>query len=344
MGDLTAIDLFSGAGGLSLGLKLGGFKVLAAVEYNEAAARTYALNHVDTKIYKSDIRDINPEKLMNELGIVPGELDLLAGCPPCQGFSTLKTRNRKTFSEDERNDFVFELLRFAYYIKPKAIMIENVPGLAKDVRAESLIRFLSENDYKVNDRTIQIKDVSDFSVPQRRRRTIIKASKFGFIEDPEVKKNKKTVRETIGEMPQVGASGDFLHDWPAKRSAKVSEIIRNIPKDGGSRSDLPKELWLDCHRRSPKSYGDVYGRMRWDDVAPTITSGCHNPSKGRFIHPDQDRAISLREAALLQTFPDNYKFHEADGKESIALMIGNALPPEFIRLHVEKIYSHLTGL
>jgi len=114
-----------------------------------------------------------------------------------------------------------------------------------------------------------------------------------------------------------------------------------VPKDGGSRTDLPKEYWLECHKRSPGGYRDVYGRMKWDDVSPTITGGCHNPSKGRFIHPEFDRAITLREAALLQTFPMNYKFSLARGKDSVALMIGNALPPNFIENHARQYVLHI---
>src|SRR5690606_18933389 len=116
------------------------------------------------------------------------------------------------------------------------------------------------------------------------------------------------------------------------------------PKNGGSRSDLPKELWLSCHLKRPGSYKDVYGRMAWSDVSPTITGGCISPSKGRFIHPEQDRAITLREAALLQTFPDNYKFSLRKGKDFAALMIGNALPPVLIHAHAKQFKAHLDTL
>jgi len=111
------------------------------------------------------------------------------------------------------------------------------------------------------------------------------------------------------------------------------EIIRAIPKDGGSRSSLPERLVLNCHKASRAGFKDVYGRIKWDDVSPTITGGCGNPSKGRYLHPEDDRAISLREAAILQTFPKTYKFSLSKGRSSVALMIGNALPPEFIRRH-----------
>jgi DNA (cytosine-5)-methyltransferase 1 len=138
-------------------------------------------------------------------------------------------------------------------------------------------------------------------------------------------------------MNEPGKSRDALHNIPEKvRTARIQKLIRDIPKNGGSRRDLPKSRQLKCHQRSNGFY-DIYGRMAWDEVAPTITSGCFNPSKGRFLHPDKDRAITMREAALLQGFPRSYIFDLSPGKEAIALMIGNALPPEFIRRHALQI-------
>ena len=142
-------------------------------------------------------------------------------------------------------------------------------------------------------------------------------------------------------LARPGKTGDVLHDLPEVRSPQVKELIKLIPKNGGSRKELPKKYWLPCHVRYPDGYRDVYGRMAWNDVAPTITGGCVNPSKGRFLHPAQNRAITLREAALLQTFPPGYKFSLEKGKDSVALMIGNALPPEFIRRHAVMIRKHL---
>jgi DNA (cytosine-5)-methyltransferase 1 len=147
-----------------------------------------------------------------------------------------------------------------------------------------------------------------------------------------------TVRDAIGDLPLAGKSGDPLHDAPEKRSEKVARLIALVPKDGGSRSDLPKRLRLKCHQRFDGFY-DVYGRMAWNDVAPTITSGCHNPSKGRFLHPTRNRAITLREAALLQGFPVDYKFPAEIKKERVSLMIGNALPPPLIAAHAGFAWS-----
>jgi DNA (cytosine-5)-methyltransferase 1 len=151
----------------------------------------------------------------------------------------------------------------------------------------------------------------------------------------------QTVRDAIGHLPRAGVSGDRLHDLPEKkRTPRVAQFIKDIPRNGGSRGDLPQSRQLPCHRRR-KGFYDVYGRMPWNDVAPTITSGCFNPSKGRFLHPRENRAITMREAALLQSFPSSYLFSPAAGKEAIALMIGNALPPEFVRRHALQIHKSL---
>jgi DNA (cytosine-5)-methyltransferase 1 len=151
----------------------------------------------------------------------------------------------------------------------------------------------------------------------------------------------RTVRGAIGRLAKPGKSRDALHNLPEIRSGKVLKLIRDIPKDGGSRTDLPKSRQLKCHKNQ-SGFNDIYGRMAWDDVAPTITSGCFNPSKGRFLHPNQNRAITMREAALLQSFPKDYVFDPAIGKQTIALMIGNALPPEFIRRNALRLRQSLS--
>lgn len=340
----TAIDLFCGAGGLTAGLKKAGFHVLAGVEFNSIAAETYKLNNQKAKIYLHDICTLSPEDIMQDLNLERGSLDLLAGCPPCQGFSTHRTRNKAVSNSDKRNDLVFEFVRYVEAMLPKTVMIENVPGLAKDWRVEEIKKRLQELGYHIDKSFAQVKDAADYGVPQRRKRLLIKASRYGSIPDAKKSKNRKTVEDAILGLPTVGCSGDPLHDFPTNRSAKVELLISLVPKNGGSRTDLPKSYWLNCHLKRPDSYRDVYGRMAWKNVAPTITSGCTNPSKGRFIHPEENRAITLREAALLQTFPKNYKFSIARGKEAIALMIGNALPPEFIRRQAVQYLGHLQGI
>ncbi|HAV5920976.1 DNA cytosine methyltransferase [Acinetobacter baumannii] len=338
----TAIDLFSGAGGLTEGLKQAGFQVLAGIEIDVIAAATYKLNHPEVKCYQQDIRNIETNQLMYELGIQKGELDLLAGCPPCQGFSTLRTRKKTIALEDNRNDLIFEYLRLVEGLLPKTLMLENVPALAKDYRMSLFLKQVAELGYYVSDNSVQVEDASNYGVPQRRKRMIVKLSRLGEIPITPVQENKITVRECfkLANLKTVGASGDSLHDYIPKRSKKVQDIINAIPRNGGSRKDLPEHLVLECHKKNPTQFNDVYGRMKWDDVSPTITGGCISPSKGRFLHPEEDRCITLREASLLQTFPKDYKFATSN-QTAIALMIGNALPPEFIRRQAIILKSHL---
>ncbi|MGK4354218.1 DNA cytosine methyltransferase [Enterobacter cloacae] len=338
---LTAIDLFCGAGGLTCGLKMAGFDVKLGVELEHVAAETYRVNHPEHPLYEADIRTLNPFEIMKDLDMKPGELDLLAGCPPCQGFSSHRTRNKVTSIEDNRNDLIFDLIKFVRAFEPKVVMIENVPALAKDSRIITVLNELHELGYKIGPLSLQVKNTAFYGVPQRRKRMILVVSKFGEIGEPEIITPQLTVKDAIRDFPLPGHSNDKLHDIIEKRSDRIKKLISLIPKDGGSRADLPKEYWLPCHIRSPDCYRDVYGRMSWDKVSPTITGGCTNPSKGRFLHPEQDRAITLREAAALQTFPAEYYFSLEKGRDFAALMIGNALPPSFIHAHAMKIKEHI---
>jgi DNA (cytosine-5)-methyltransferase 1 len=328
-----AIDLFAGCGGLTLGLKQAGFEVLAAVEIDHNAATTYAANHPTVCLKEIDIRKVKPKALMLELGLQRGQLDLLAGCPPCQGFSSLRTRNGANRNRDVRNDLVRQMLRFARTFHPKTIMMENVPKLVRHKPFKLLLDGLKRLGYKVD---FAIKDAARYGVPQRRKRLILLASRCERIRFASEARTRVTVRDAIATLPSPQAGHDRLHSLGERRSTKVQRLIRDIPKDGGSRSDLPKSRQLECHKKSD-GFKDIYGRMAWDDVAPTITSGCFNPSKGRFLHPARNRVITMREAAVLQSFPRRYKFDVSMGKTSIALMIGNALPPEFIRRHAVEI-------
>jgi DNA (cytosine-5)-methyltransferase 1 len=330
---LTAIDLFSGCGGLSQGLKVAGFTVKAAVEIDRKAQETYRLNHPKTRLYSDDVRKLDPVQILLETGLKVGELDLLAGCPPCQGFSRLRTKNKMPAVDDERNDLINDFLRFAEVMQPKTIMLENVPALAKDSRFISVRSQLHILGYQT---VVNVLDAADYSVPQRRKRLIMLASR---VHTPvvAVKSPKRlTVRKALRGMPEPRQSKDKLHGLEESRSQKVRDLIALIPKDGGSRKDLPPQFQLDCHKRSD-GFKDVYGRLAWDAVSPTITSGCHNPSKGRFLHPEENRTITLREAAVLQGFPRSYKFDVIHGKQSIALMIGNALPPPFITAQANEL-------
>ena len=330
---LLAMDLFCGCGGLTQGLKKAKFKVVGAVDIDSVSVETYKANHPEVETWHTDIKKLKVSSLKRKLGIRKGELDLLAGCPPCQGFSTMRTLNGARSVRDSRNDLVMEFLRFVEELKPKAVMMENVPGLADDRRFTKFKRRMKELGYEGD---FKILNAADYGVPQRRRRLIYVAGLKRPADLARPARKRKTVRDAIEALPRAGSSGDAVHDIPENRTSKVLALIKRIPKDGGSRTDLPYEDQLECHKKC-NGFKDVYGRMAWDEPAPTITSGCFNPSKGRFLHPVENRAITMREAALLQGFPKRYKFPTTNNKQAIALMIGNALPPEFIRRHAMAI-------
>lgn len=329
----VAVDLFCGAGGLSEGLRQAGFDVIGAVEVDVLACRAYRLNHSHAKLWEIDIRRLSGAAMMKALGLHRGDLDLLAACPPCQGFSTMRTKNGTQRNRDSRNDLIFDVLRLVRSMRPKCVMLENVPGLAENRRYVAFCKGLKSQGYHV---TSDILNTVDFGVPQKRRRLVVLASRLA---EPEFASKAVvfcTVRDFIGSLPPPKRSCDPLHNYSIERSKKIRDLIRRIPRNGGSRKALGQKQQLPCHQRL-RGFWDVYGRMAWDKAAPTITGGCINPSKGRFLHPRANRAITLREAALLQTFPKKYRFPLDKGRYQVALLIGNALPPEFIRRHATAL-------
>ena len=336
----SAIDLFCGCGGLSLGLRRAGFKVVAAIDNDSLSTSTYRLNHKRTYIVKDDIRLANPRKLMEKLDLAPRELDLLAGCPPCQGFSTLRTLNGGRVINEPMNDLVYEFLRFVEVFMPRMLMMENVPALLNDVRLEAITQRLEYLGYTSSS---DLFNAEKFGVPQRRLRMILFASLDACPPFARPIRRRRTVAEAIRRLPSPEVSEDPLHNYSVKRAEHVMSMIRRIPKNGGSRTDLPNVNQLECHQKLD-GFKDVYGRMSWHKPAPTITGGCINPSKGRYIHPADDRAITLREAALLQGFPKSYAFDMSRGRNPAAQMIGNAFPPKFAEHHARAIYTHLKAL
>lgn len=333
-----AVDLFSGCGGLTEGLKQAGFKVVGAVECDALAVETYRANHKSVKVTAEKIQDVDASVFRQGLKLLPGELDLLAGCPPCQGFSSMTTLNGKLPRDDARNDLVFEFVRFVRELLPRAIMMENVPGLATDERITRVCDELKELGYHAK---VKVLNAANYNVPQRRRRMILLAGRGGEIPFAQKCEGHLTVESAFEVFDRLDFSGDRLHNLGERRSAPMLQLIKEIPRDGGSRLDRGLDKQRACHLKKCDGFKDVYGRMAWKRVAPTITGGCCNPSKGRFLHPDQDRNITLREAAILQTFPPRYAFSLKRGKFAVAQMIGNALPPEFIRRQALCVRSHL---
>lgn len=323
----TAVDLFSGCGAVSEGLKQAGFRVLAAVDSNPVAGKTYRRNHPDVRFHEADITVLDPERLR-----IPEEsVDLLVVCAPCQPFSN---QNRYKNPEQKERLLILEAVRFAERLRPKIIFFENVPGLAGETNGailKTLRKGLEQAGYACGG-THKI-DAADFNVPQRRIRCVMFASRLGELPPfpPEgTGARRRTVRDAIGDLPPLRAgetTSDALH-FARRHLPQALERLRHIPKNGGSRFALPPSLELRCHK-GRKGYPDVYGRMRWEDVAPTLTTGCTDVTRGRFAHPVDDRAISLREAARLQTFPDDYAF--CGNASDIAMQIGNAVPVELAR-------------
>lgn len=332
---IIAVDLFCGAGGLTTGLKAAGIDVVGGVEFDSDAANTYRANHPHTHLFQQDIKSLSGNDILKTLGVA--KIDLLAGCPPCQGFSSLTFKNKK---EDPRNFLILEFLRLVRELNPQVIMLENVPGLAKrglhlfqqfldGIRAEGYIP-----DFRVL-------QVADFGVPQKRRRLVMLAGKNFQIPIPKPQyaenavgglKKWVSLKEAIGNMPKPF----FVSDLKEKSYASVNWNVARHLSDinlkrlqalcpGASRYDIPKKLRPKCHQNSNSGFGNVYGRLKWDEPSVTITRGCITLSMGRFGHPEQDRALSVREAATIQTFPKNYKF-AVKNLEKACLQIGNAFP------------------
>ena len=335
------IDLFSGAGGTGLGSQAAGFRILAAVEINSNAVKTYEHN-LGVKVEQTDITELEAEKFREKLGLQKRQLDVLVGCPPCQGFTRMRNGNGAT---DERNDLVLQYLEYVKEFQPRFAVFENVPGLVRSKHGKEFYRKLCDGLRELNYALIEhIVNAADYGVPQHRRRIIVVAGRDHesppFPEathaNPRSRKVEKgvqkpwlTVRATIADFPEVSAGQDgslegiYPNHIAPNMGDKVLGFISKVPKNGGSRTEIPRELWLSCHIKHA-GHKDVYGRISWEEPSNTITSGCTNVSKGRFVHPTQNRGLTSREAAALQSFPDNFVFCGRD----IPAQIGNAVPPQ----------------
>ncbi|MGD0586064.1 MAG: DNA cytosine methyltransferase [Oryzomonas sp.] len=328
--EFNAIDVYCGSGAVTEGLKAEGIAVLAAVDNDPVACKTYRLNHPEVHLIQSDIRTLNPVSLRKDIDF-SGRLDFLVVCAPCQPFSS---QNRKRSVNDHRADLVLESLKFIKEFRPEIVFFENVPGIAISGPLHNLRHKLATLGYTLAEpKTL---NAANCGVPQRRERCIMVAARnreciTAFYESINSRPTV-TVRQAIGGLRQLSSGErdpeDPLH-FARNHKPIVLQRLQHIPKDGGSRLSLPPELELECHKGKKNDFPDVYGRMGWDNVAPTLTTGCTDVTKGRFAHPQDNRAITLREAALLQSFPLHYRFFGNSGQ--IARQIGNAVPVNMIR-------------
>jgi len=337
----AVVDLFSGCGGGSLGFLAAGFRVVGAVEIESDPASSYA-RLVGTAPTIADIRDVSGSDLVGGLGS-GNELTLLFGCPPCQSFTILRRGGAPVALDAARDTLPAEYLRLVTELNPRHIAFENVPGFAEGRGRAEFERLISDVTDLGYTTVWQVLDAADFGVPQHRRRLLVLGSRIGPPKLPAPthgpgRLDHVTVRRAVADLRPL-ESGEVDPDDPMHRARRhraiALERLRCVP-EGGGRMDLPERLRLRCHG-DHDGHLDIYGRMSWDRPAPTLTSGCTNVTRGRFGHPEQHRAITPREALLLQSFPCEAEL--TGGAESIALQIGNAVPPLLARRIGEAVLS-----
>lgn len=328
---IEAIDLFCGAGGLSHGLKAQGIRIKAGIDIDPACTYPFKANHRGAKFILQDVKSLNGSDL-DKLWSA-NAYRLLAGCAPCQPFSSYA--NTKAAADTTKWGLLFEFERLVRESEPELITMENVPGLANERPFQTFLGTLRELDYRV---AFGVLNAADYGAPQVRRRLVLIASRLGPVNLPNPThtdpKKRRTVRQAIGNLPAL-KDGEACADDTLHLAAALSPLNRKrirASKPGGTWRDWPKHLVAECHRKeSGRHSAGVYGRMEWDRPAPTMTTLCNGYGNGRFGHPEQHRAISLREAAIFQSFPPRYKFvkpGEPVFAKALARLIGNAVPPK----------------
>lgn len=323
---IYAVDLFCGAGGLTHGLLKAGVDVRLGVDIDPACEYPYVSNNKAKFLLKS-VEELGAGELLPHYR--KNGIKLLAGCAPCQTFSTY---NQKATESDKRWWLLLQFARLVNELEPDLVTMENVPRLVDQNIFNEFVSSLETRGYFV---TYKVVNCAEYGVPQQRNRLVLLASKLGpisLLSSQEFGKKPKTVREAIGSLPPLVAGTkhpkDSLHQCSTLSAINMRRMEASKP--GGTWRDWPKELVADCHKRSSgKTYPSVYGRMTWDDPAPTMTTQFFGFGNGRFGHPEQNRAISLREGAILQSFPKRYKFvrpREQVCLKAIGRLIGNAVP------------------
>ncbi|MFC3024272.1 DNA cytosine methyltransferase [Vibrio zhugei] len=386
----NAIDLFAGAGGFSLSAHRLGLDILAAIELDKSAAQTYRLNMIErlgqnTRLLNEDILQIEPENLRDSLGINAGELSLILGGPPCQGFSSHRIRNAGV--DDPRNLLLLRYFDFVEAFAPKAFLVENVSGLFWERHKEYLNKFLAlaqENNYNIV--FCDTLNTKDYGVPQNRKRAFILGIRRDIAFNAKSFPPTQTHFSPVSKQVQNGSAAwrpsscvfeplspelveRYIEEHFRSHSNMSDDEARNLlfslesgtevsvndpcnihmqPSErmetrfqhtrlNGSRIDAGPEFELDCHANGYAGHKDVYGRMMIHQPSNTITTGCNNPSKGRFVHPWRNHGITLRHAARLQTFPDDFIFTGSSTHQ--AKQIGNAVPPMLAEVLINAIMN-----
>jgi len=339
-GSVVCVDLFCGAGGLTHGLELEGLTVAAGYDLDPTCKYPYENNN-GALFYEGDVGDLTGVELNEQFG--NADVRVLAGCAPCQPFSTYSQRYETVGTP--RWGLLYKFAKLVRETKPEIVTMENVSSVVRHKVFEDFLFALKDMDYDVFEAIV---NCSDHGLAQTRRRTVLLASRMGPIalKEPQAGQ-KKTVRKMIGRLRPIGAGESSPRD-PLHTSAKLSSLnlarIR-ASKPGGTWRDWPEELVAECHRKKTgKTYPGVYGRMVWDDPSPTLTTQFFGFGNGRYGHPEQDRAISLREGAILQGFSKDYAFVPKGGAvhfKALGRLIGNAVPVTLGQVIGRSINEHL---
>lgn len=344
----STIDLFCGIGGLSFGLQKAGVNIVAGLDFDDSCRYSYE-NNIHAEFLSRDVTQVDGSVLIEKYWNTTDNVKILAGCAPCQPFSSYSNKNKNR--EKSKKWFLLdEFKRLVEQTNPEIVTMENVPNLANQKIFGDFVQFLITKKYFVSYSNVYC---PDYGIPQKRRRLVLLASKRGEISilpKTHKKEDYLTLKDAIGEFPPIEA-GEICKSDPLHRTQKLSK--RNLDrirasKPDGSWLDWDDDLRLACHKKnSGATFKSVYGRLSWDEPSSTITTQFYNVGTGRFGHPSQDRSLSLREAAILQTFPLDYKFYESEKDiliRKLGMHIGNAVPVDLGFIIGKSIIKHLGGI